>query len=88
MWSIYENEVEHYKATEAQKEDVDDGLLAFVSYNLLIVYSLGLTSPKDWSVLCSCRRVHCRKLQEVIPRLRYDDDSSHPDITATRWFPE
>jgi hypothetical protein len=86
MWSIYEEEAE---VTDTQKEGADDGLLAFVSYNLLIVYSLGLTSSKDWSVLRSCRPVHCRKLQEVISRLRrYDDDSSHPDITATRWSPE
>lgn len=91
MWSIYQGEAEKYDkaVTGAQKEDAN-GVLVFVRYNLLLVLSpLGLTSSKDWSVLRSRRRVHCRELQEIIPRLRrYDNGSSHPDITATRWFPQ
>ena len=70
MWSIYEGEAKKYdgELSEAQKRDADS-VLVFVRYNLLIVFSLGLrlTSSKDWSVLRSCRPVHCRKLQEVIP---------------------
>jgi hypothetical protein len=68
MWSIYKEEAEKYDeaVTEAQKKDAD-GVLVFVGYNLLIVSSLGLTSSKDWSVLRNRRRVHCRKLQVVIP---------------------
>ena len=69
MWNIYEEEAKEYNKedTEAQKRDAD-AVLVFVGYNLLIVFSLGLvlTSSKDRSVLRSCRRVHCRKLQEVI----------------------
>jgi hypothetical protein len=44
MWSIYEKEAKKYNGavTNAQKEDAD-GVLVFVSYNLLIVSSLGLT---------------------------------------------
>jgi hypothetical protein len=68
MWSIYKEEAEKYDGavSEAQKTDAD-GVLVFVGYNLLFASSLGLTSSKDWSVLRSRRRVHCRKLQEVIP---------------------
>jgi hypothetical protein len=68
MWSIYEKEAEKYngEVTEAQKRDAD-GVLVFVGYDLLIVSSFGLTSSKDRSVLRSRRRVHCGKLQEVIP---------------------
>jgi hypothetical protein len=69
MWSIYKEEAKQYNGavTDAQKEDAD-GVLVFVGYNLLTVSSLGLTtSSKDRSVLRSRRRVHCRKLQEVIP---------------------
>jgi hypothetical protein len=68
MWSIYKDEAEKYDGavTDAQKVDAD-GVLVFVGYSdLRIVSSLGLTGSKDWSVLCSRRRVHCRKLQEVI----------------------
>jgi Family of unknown function (DUF6535) len=68
MWSIYKEEANKYDGavTEAQKEDADS-VLVFVGYILPIVSSLGLTSSKDWSVLRSRRRVHCRKLQEAIP---------------------
>jgi hypothetical protein len=68
MWHIYGEEAKKYDdaVTEAQKKDADS-VLVFVSYNLLIVSSLGLTSSKDWSVLRSRRLVHYRKLQVVIP---------------------
>ncbi len=71
MWSIYKEEADTYEGAvaEAQKGDAD-GVLVFVGYNLLIVSSLGLTGSKDWSILRSHCRVHCRKLQEVVPRLR------------------
>jgi hypothetical protein len=68
MWSIYKEEEKEYieAVTEAQTGD-SDGVLVFVGYNISILSSLGLTSSKDWSVLRSRRRVHCRKLQEAIP---------------------
>jgi hypothetical protein len=68
MWSIYKEEADTYQGAvaEAQKGDAD-GVLVFVGHNLLIVFSLGLTSSKDRSILRGRRRVHCRKLQEVIP---------------------
>jgi hypothetical protein len=68
MWSIYKEEANKYDGavTDAQKEDADS-VLVFVGYISPIASSLGLTSSKDWSVLRSRRRVHCRKLQEAIP---------------------
>lgn len=74
--------------TNAQKDDAN-GVLVFVSYNLLTLSSVEVTGFKDWSLLRSRRLVHCRKLQKVIPRHRRNDNgSSQTDITATRWFTE
>jgi hypothetical protein len=68
MWGIYEEEEKKYsgEVTEAQKKDAD-GVLVFVGYDLLVLSPLGLTCSKDWSVLRNSCRVHCRKLQEVVP---------------------
>jgi len=70
MWQTYTNEANKYDiaVAAAQKEDAD-GVLVFVGFNLLIQSSVEVTCFKDRSFLCSRRRVHCRKLQEVIPRL-------------------
>lgn len=88
MWGTYKNETEKYNdaVISAQKDDANN-VIVFVSWNPLILSSVDLTGFKDWSLLRSRCRVHCRKLQEAIPRLRrYDNGPSHADITAARWF--
>ena len=60
MWSIFAEEIKEYdeNVTNAQNDNIN-GVLVFVSHDLLIVAPLVIFGLKDWPLLCNRLRFCC-----------------------------